>query len=120
MQEHIRHCDAVVRESCFRQHSRRRCSYTPSPVHSARTHHQAFALRTFPATRAAFSFGLSCRAGSIAAGHFRPKSNPTEGNVPKQKKTPGSRSLLLKGKPISASRSEMAEVVLPATTNLLG
>src|SRR5713101_1641485 len=26
----------------------------------------------------------------------------------------------LKGKPISASRSEMAEVVLPATTNLLG
>src|SRR5271165_7417221 len=25
-----------------------------------------------------------------------------------------------KGKPISASRSEMAEVVLPATTNLLG
>ena len=27
---------------------------------------------------------------------------------------------VLKGKPISASRSEMAEVVLPAVTNLLG
>ncbi len=26
----------------------------------------------------------------------------------------------LKGKPVSASRSEMAEVVLPAETNLLG
>src|SRR5262245_23836855 len=33
-------------------------------------------------------------------------------------KRPG--ELVLKGKPISASRSEMSEVVLPAVTNLLG
>src|SRR5262249_59040385 len=33
-------------------------------------------------------------------------------------KSPG--KVLLKGKPISASRSEMSEVVLPAATNLLG
>ena len=35
-------------------------------------------------------------------------------------KTNAARKVALKGKPISASRSEMAEVVLPATTNLLG
>jgi acyl-CoA hydrolase len=40
----------------------------------------------------------------------------------KRKKTGGipSGHAALKGKPISASRSEMAEVVLPAETNLLG
>lgn len=32
----------------------------------------------------------------------------------------GAQGKLMKGKPISASRSEMAEVVLPAETNLLG
>jgi acyl-CoA hydrolase len=35
-------------------------------------------------------------------------------------KTNALRKVALKGKPISASRSEMAEVVLPATTNPLG
>lgn len=41
--------------------------------------------------------------------------------MPKTKRKPGgSRDGVLKGKPISASRSEMAEVVLPAVTNLLG
>ena len=37
----------------------------------------------------------------------------------KKRVSPGGEPLL-KGKPISASRSEMAEVVLPAVTNLLG
>jgi acyl-CoA hydrolase len=37
-----------------------------------------------------------------------------------KRKTGGSQDLELKGKPISASRSEMAEVVLPAETNPLG
>jgi acyl-CoA hydrolase len=35
-------------------------------------------------------------------------------------KTKGSREAQLRGKPISASRSEMAELVLPAQTNALG
>ena len=38
----------------------------------------------------------------------------------KRKKANASGGYLLKAKPISASRSEMAEVVLPAVTNLLG
>jgi acyl-CoA hydrolase len=38
----------------------------------------------------------------------------------KAKKTETASEPMLKGKPISASRSEMAEVVLPATTNPLG
>ena len=38
----------------------------------------------------------------------------------KKKKGAVGREAQLKGKPISASRSEMAEVVLPAVTNLLG
>jgi acyl-CoA hydrolase len=41
--------------------------------------------------------------------------------MPKTKRKAGGRQDgVLKGKPISASRSEMAEVVLPAETNLLG
>jgi len=39
--------------------------------------------------------------------------------MPKKKPT-GAAEVALKGKPISASRSEMSEVVLPAETNLLG
>src|SRR5215510_11776486 len=38
----------------------------------------------------------------------------------KKKRVNASGGSLLKAKPISASRSEMAEVVLPAVTNLLG
>ncbi|HKF24684.1 MAG TPA: acyl-CoA thioesterase [Candidatus Acidoferrum sp.] len=38
----------------------------------------------------------------------------------KRKRTDASGEAVLKGKPIGASRSEMAEVVLPAVTNLLG
>jgi acyl-CoA hydrolase len=38
----------------------------------------------------------------------------------KAKKTLSAEGETLKGKPVSASRSEMAEVVLPAVTNLLG
>ena len=41
--------------------------------------------------------------------------------MPKRKsKAVAAGAVALKGKPISASRSEMAEVVLPAVTNLLG
>ena len=41
--------------------------------------------------------------------------------MPKRKsKAVATGAVVLKGKPISASRSEMAEVVLPAVTNLLG
>lgn len=36
------------------------------------------------------------------------------------KKTTGNEGVSLKGKPVSASRSEMSEVVLPVVTNLLG
>jgi len=45
------------------------------------------------------------------------------GNRMKKKpieKNPGDREFELKGKPVSASRSEMTEVVLPAQTNPLG
>jgi acyl-CoA hydrolase len=43
-----------------------------------------------------------------------------EDRMPHQKNHPSRSESALKAKPISASRSEMAEVVLPATTNQLG
>src|SRR5579859_5113331 len=106
-----RRCARAARGNADSRRSDPRCSCTPLPIRTAKTRRLVSAQRILPAPAAGFSFVRSCPVSYYTGAgedHMKaklPKTNPAQALV---------------GKPVSASRSEMAEVVLPAQTNPLG
>src|SRR4029077_1251501 len=94
---------------------------TPWPSRKGRRHHRVFWRRTLQASGGGFSFGRSWWRLVLYGGHRRRPTAPGQGVGMKRKN--GSKQgpmRELRGKPVSASRSEMTEIVLPAMTNPLG
>src|SRR5260370_28977450 len=113
-------CSEAKRESAGPRRRDRRCSCTPWPNRIGKPGRQFWGPRTLRASDAGFSFVRSCGVSYYTDAAVPSKFRQASRMDMKAKKSKKNSEPQVAGKPVSASRSEMAEVVLPPQTTPLG